>query len=119
MKDFPTLAFHASITNPFGKNALLNLLRQISTLLKERKHVTVGMVGYPNVGTSSVINTMKRKKVCNAAPTPSETKVWQYIAISDFLSGTGVSVTVLPEKPESFSFPKRVLTCDLDLATNT
>mmetsp|Transcript_25966 Transcript_25966/g.68097 ORF Transcript_25966/g.68097 Transcript_25966/m.68097 type:complete len:645 (-) Transcript_25966:171-2105(-) len=85
MKDFPTLAFHASITNPFGKNALLNLLRQISTLLKERKHVTVGMVGYPNVGKSSVINTMKRKKVCNAAPTPGETKVWQYIAISQKL----------------------------------
>lgn len=26
----PTLAFHASITNPFGKGALINLLRQFS-----------------------------------------------------------------------------------------
>lgn len=82
MKEFPTLAFHASITNPFGKNSLLNLLRQFSTLLKEKKHVTVGMIGYPNVGKSSVINTMKRKKVCKAAPVPGETKVWQYIAMS-------------------------------------
>eukprot|EP00448_Togula_jolla_P041512 CAMPEP_0170645380 /NCGR_PEP_ID=MMETSP0224-20130122/43049_1 /TAXON_ID=285029 /ORGANISM="Togula jolla, Strain CCCM 725" /LENGTH=425 /DNA_ID=CAMNT_0010976593 /DNA_START=30 /DNA_END=1305 /DNA_ORIENTATION=- len=70
MKDFPTLAFHASITNPFGKNALLNLLRQFATLMKEKKHVTVGMVGYPNVGKSSVINTMRRKKVAKAAPVP-------------------------------------------------
>ncbi|CAK9081542.1 Nucleolar GTP-binding protein 2 [Durusdinium trenchii] len=63
MKEFPTLAFHASITNPFGKNSLLNLLRQFANLLKDKKHVTVGMVGYPNVGKSSVINTLKRKKV--------------------------------------------------------
>mmetsp|Transcript_247 Transcript_247/g.562 ORF Transcript_247/g.562 Transcript_247/m.562 type:complete len:763 (-) Transcript_247:204-2492(-) len=82
MKDFPTLAFHASITNPFGKNALLNLLRQFSTLLSDKKHVTVGMIGYPNVGKSSVINTLKRKKVCKAAPVPGETRIWQYIALT-------------------------------------
>lgn len=82
MKEFPTIAFHASITNPFGKNALLNLTRQFGNLLKEKKHITVGMIGYPNVGKSSVINTMKHKKVCKAAPVPGETKVWQYIALT-------------------------------------
>jgi len=82
MKDFPTLAFHASITNPFGKNALLNLLRQFSTLLKEKKHITIGMIGYPNVGKSSVINALRRKKVCKTAPIPGETRVWQYIALT-------------------------------------
>mmetsp|Transcript_15822 Transcript_15822/g.13242 ORF Transcript_15822/g.13242 Transcript_15822/m.13242 type:complete len:184 (-) Transcript_15822:385-936(-) len=67
-KEFPTLAFHASVTNPFGKSALFQLLRQFAQLLKERKHVSVGMIGYPNVGKSSVINALKRKKVCKAAP---------------------------------------------------
>jgi len=81
-KEFPTLAFHASITNPFGKNALLNLLRQFGVLIKERKHLTIGMIGYPNVGKSSVINTMRHKKVCKAAPISGETKVWQYIALT-------------------------------------
>lgn len=81
-KEFPTLAFHASITNPFGKNALLNLLRQFGALIKERKHVTIGFVGYPNVGKSSVINTMKHKKVCKSAPVPGETRVWQYISLT-------------------------------------
>jgi nuclear GTP-binding protein len=81
-KERPTLAFHASITNPFGKNSLLNLLRQFGVLIKERKHLTIGMIGYPNVGKSSVINTMKSKKVCKAAPVPGETKVWQYIALT-------------------------------------
>lgn len=42
MKDFPTLAFHASITNPFGKNALLNLLRQFSTLMKDELGYALG-----------------------------------------------------------------------------
>mmetsp|Transcript_10125 Transcript_10125/g.22783 ORF Transcript_10125/g.22783 Transcript_10125/m.22783 type:complete len:670 (-) Transcript_10125:21-2030(-) len=81
-KEFPTLAFHASITNPFGKSALLNLLRQMGGLLKERKHVTVGLIGYPNVGKSSVVNALKKKKVCNAAPVPGETKIWQYVALT-------------------------------------
>lgn len=36
-------------------------------------------MGYPNVGKSSVINSLKAKLVCKAAPIPGETKVWQYI----------------------------------------
>ncbi|MBE3049366.1 50S ribosome-binding GTPase [Candidatus Bathyarchaeota archaeon] len=39
------------------------------------------MVGYPNVGKSSIINTLKKKKVCTIAPIPGETKVWQYISL--------------------------------------
>jgi nuclear GTP-binding protein len=41
----------------------------------------VGFVGYPNTGKSSIINTLKKKKVCNVAPIPGETKVWQYITL--------------------------------------
>merc|ERR1719343_1740208 len=70
------------MNNPFGKNSFLNLLRQFGTPIKDRKHLTIGMVGFPNVGKSSVINTMRRKKVCKAAPVPGETKVWQYIALT-------------------------------------
>jgi nuclear GTP-binding protein len=43
--------------------------------------ISVGFVGYPNVGKSSVINTLRTKKVCKAAPIPGETKVWQYITL--------------------------------------
>ena len=39
------------------------------------------MIGYPNVGKSSVINTLRSKKVCNVAPIAGETKVWQYITL--------------------------------------
>ncbi|CBN77992.1 Ngp1, nucleolar GTPase [Ectocarpus siliculosus] len=77
----PTLAFHASITNSFGKGALINLLRQFAKLHPDKKQISVGVVGYPNVGKSSIINTLKKKKVCKVAPVPGETKVWQYIAL--------------------------------------
>jgi nuclear GTP-binding protein len=39
------------------------------------------LVGYPNTGKSSVINTLRKKKVCTVAPIAGETKVWQYITL--------------------------------------
>lgn len=42
---------------------------------------SVGFIGYPNVGKSSVINTLKKERVCPAAPIPGHTKVWQYITL--------------------------------------
>lgn len=80
-KSFPTLAFHASIKNSFGKGSLIQLLRQFSTLHSDRKQISVGFIGYPNTGKSSIINTLRQKKVCQVAPIPGETKVWQYITL--------------------------------------
>ncbi|XP_023438506.2 nucleolar GTP-binding protein 2 [Dasypus novemcinctus] len=80
-QDYPTLAFHASITNPFGKGAFIQLLRQFGKLHTDKKQISVGFIGYPNVGKSSVINTLRSKKVCNVAPIAGETKVWQYITL--------------------------------------
>ncbi|KAI7878832.1 NGP1NT-domain-containing protein [Lichtheimia hyalospora FSU 10163] len=80
-KDYPTLAFHASINNSFGKGSLIQLLRQFSSLHSDKKQIQIGFIGYPNTGKSSIINTLKAKKVCNVAPIPGETKVWQYITL--------------------------------------
>lgn len=80
-KEYPTLAFHASITNPFGKGSLIQLLRQYGRLHSDKKQISVGFIGYPNVGKSSIINTLRKKKVCKVAPIPGETKVWQYITL--------------------------------------
>uniref|UniRef100_A0A2M4CRL1 Nucleolar GTP-binding protein 2 n=1 Tax=Anopheles darlingi TaxID=43151 RepID=A0A2M4CRL1_ANODA len=80
-KEYPTIAFHASLTHPFGKGALINLLRQIGKLHVDKKQISVGFIGYPNVGKSSVINALRSKKVCKVAPIAGETKVWQYITL--------------------------------------
>ncbi|CAB3977679.1 Nucleolar GTP-binding 2 [Paramuricea clavata] len=79
--EYPTLAFHASLTNPFGKGALINMLRQFSKLHSDKKNISIGCIGYPNVGKSSIINTLRSKKVCNVAPIAGETKVWQYVTL--------------------------------------
>lgn len=80
-KEYPTVAFHASLTNPFGKGSLINLLRQFAKLHTDKKQISVGFIGYPNTGKSSIINTLRSKKVCKVAPIAGETKVWQYITL--------------------------------------
>lgn len=80
-KDRPTIAFHASMTHAFGKGALISLLRQFGKLHEDKKQISVGVIGYPNVGKSSVINTLISKKSCKVAPIPGETKIWQYITL--------------------------------------
>ncbi|CAF2055738.1 hypothetical protein Bca4012_098262 [Brassica carinata] len=81
-KEYPTLAFHASVNKSFGKGSLLSVLRQFARLKSDKQAVSVGFVGYPNVGKSSVINTLRTKNVCKVAPIPGETKVWQYITLT-------------------------------------
>ena len=61
--EYPTVAFHGPIKNPWGKGALIDLLRQFGKLHKESKQISVGFIGYPNVGKSSVINVLRGKKV--------------------------------------------------------
>lgn len=57
-KECPTLALHSSINNPFGKGSFINLLRQFDNFHRDKKTISVGFVGYPNVGKSSIINTL-------------------------------------------------------------
>ena len=78
----PTLAFRASQTKPFGKGALIDVLRQFAHLKSDAKQISCGVVGYPNVGKSSVINALRAKAVCKVAPVPGETKIWQYVALT-------------------------------------
>nr|WCZ58326.1 nucleolar GTP-binding protein 2 [Paratrimastix eleionoma] len=80
-REYPTIAFHASINNPFGKGALIQLFRQFSRIHHDKKNISVGFVGYPNAGKSSIINALMHRKVCKVAPLPGETKVWQFVSL--------------------------------------
>ncbi|KAL0662006.1 hypothetical protein Bca4012_098843 [Brassica carinata] len=59
-KEYPTLAFHASVNKSFGKGSLLSVLRQFARLKSDKQAVSV----------------------CKVAPIPGETKVWQYITLT-------------------------------------
>ncbi len=51
-------------------------------LLEEKERVKVALIGYPNVGKSTIINTLKGKKAVKTAPIPGYTKGKQLIRLS-------------------------------------
>lgn len=57
----------------------LFICRQYGQLMSDKKHVSIGFFGYPNVGKSSIINFLKSKQVCKAAPIPGQ------VGLSHFL----------------------------------
>ncbi|KAI4835775.1 nucleolar GTP-binding protein 2 [Plasmodium brasilianum] len=83
-KEYPTIAYHASINKPFGKDDLFNIIRQFSQFYKnqKKKHIHIGLIGYPNVGKSAIINSLKKKVVCVSASVPGQTKYWQFIKLT-------------------------------------
>jgi nuclear GTP-binding protein len=51
-------------TKAIGADHLIQLIKQLSKVDGTNRAVTVGLIGYPNVGKSSVINSLKRSKTC-------------------------------------------------------
>ncbi len=62
-----------------GAENLLNLLKNYCRTEDLKKQITVGIVGFPNVGKSSIINSLKRGKVVGVSSTPGYTKGLQEI----------------------------------------
>ena len=78
----------ASVTNPRAKlltcSELLDLFGSLCSRKVEKKAgepVVVGMVGYPNVGKSSTINTLIQGKKVPVSATPGRTKHFQVIIV--------------------------------------
>ncbi|XP_061473976.1 guanine nucleotide-binding protein-like 3 isoform X2 [Rhineura floridana] len=63
----------------FGAECLLKLLREYS-MIKDRL-IQIGVVGFPNVGKSSIINSLKEVRACNVGPVRGLTKCIQIVHI--------------------------------------
>ncbi len=59
-----------SATKRFGTSLLKRKIKELA----EGKNVTVGVLGYPNTGKSSVINAICGKKKANTSPSSGHTK---------------------------------------------
>jgi nuclear GTP-binding protein len=64
-----------------GGDTLLQLLKNYSRTHNMKKAITVGVVGYPNVGKSSLINSLKRTRAVGVSATPGYTKVLQEVQL--------------------------------------
>ncbi|XP_023571498.1 guanine nucleotide-binding protein-like 3 [Octodon degus] len=100
-KELPTVVFKAS-TNPkdrrriskvkvkrkavspkssfcFGKEGLCKLLEGFQETYG--KPIQVGVIGFPNVGKSSIINSLKRERVCNVGISMGLTRSMQAVPL--------------------------------------
>jgi len=64
-----------------GAENLLQLLKNYCRIEDSKKHITVGIVGFPNVGKSSIINSLKRSKVASVSNVPGHTRVKQEVVL--------------------------------------
>lgn len=64
-----------------GAGAVLQLIKNYSRSLNLKTSIAVGVFGAPNVGKSSLINSLKRARVCSVASTPGHTKVVQSVML--------------------------------------
>ena len=60
-----------------GASTLVQLLKNYSRSINIKTAITVGIIGYPNVGKSSLINSLKRSKAVGVGAMPGFTKVMQ------------------------------------------
>ncbi|KAJ1548775.1 Guanine nucleotide-binding protein-like 3 [Cladochytrium tenue] len=83
--EFPTIAFKSSTQSQRSNLGQSSVSLQnasennYSRNCNIKTSISVGVVGFPNVGKSSVINSLKRSKACNVGSTPGVTKVTQEI----------------------------------------
>jgi len=103
--EFPTIAFKASTQTQtdnlsqsrisvakatedllrssrcIGADMVMKLLGNYCRNQAVRGTITAGVVGFPNTGKSSIINSLKRSRACNVGATPGVTKCMQLVQL--------------------------------------
>lgn len=78
---FPGLKVMYQRSPCVGADILMSLLANYCRNNDIKTSIRVGIVGIPNVGKSSIINSLKRKKACNVGAVPGVTRQMQEVEI--------------------------------------
>ena len=107
------------LSTAVGTENLLNILKNYSRVegdAKAKSLITVGVIGFPNVGKSSLINSLKRSKAAATGNMPGVTKQMQEIQLDKnivLLDSPGVVLTT-SEQSDSLILRSAVRVEDLD-----
>lgn len=71
----------AASADCYGADGLVNLLKNYTRNANLKTSIVCGIIGFPNVGKSSVVNSLKRSKACGVGATPGFTKVAQEVVL--------------------------------------
>ncbi|CAK1586435.1 unnamed protein product [Parnassius mnemosyne] len=81
----------------FGREKLLEVLKEMRiTNLKNPPRLTVGMIGYPNVGKSSTVNVLMQTKKVSVSSMPGHTRHIQSLILDDDIELLDCPGLVLP-----------------------
>ncbi|OIV89016.1 hypothetical protein TanjilG_07640 [Lupinus angustifolius] len=69
------------LSDCLGADTLLKLLKNYSRSHEIKKSITVGLIGLPNVGKSSLINSLKRCHAVSVGATPGLTRAMQEVQL--------------------------------------
>lgn len=69
------------VSECLGAETLLALLKNYSRSADLKRAISVGIIGFPNVGKSSLINSLKRSRAVSVGARPGVTKVTQAVTL--------------------------------------
>lgn len=95
----------------YGVNDILHLLKNYA---RDTHSVTVGFVGTPNVGKSSVVNSLKRSRSCTTGNAPGVTQQLQHVVLDSSVRLVDSPGVIYTTKGSTLSNALRLSTEDVD-----